>query len=85
LDLELLGCFFSYIYCFVHMTLFSLCVCKVAVMDREEWMCKLPRVSNDMSFLVHVKKFVAAMKKHRLRLGRDRTICPCNSYKNKLL
>jgi hypothetical protein len=54
-------------------------------MDREEWMYKLSRVSNDMSFLVHVKKFVAATKKHRLRLGRDRTICLCNSCKNKLL
>jgi hypothetical protein len=67
------------------MTLFSLCVCKVMVMDREEWMYKLSRVSNDMSFLVHVKKFVAATKKHRLRLGQDRTICLCNSCKNKLL
>jgi hypothetical protein len=44
------------------MTLFSLCVCKVTVMDREEWMYKLPRVSNDISFLGHVKKFVAAAK-----------------------
>jgi hypothetical protein len=54
-------------------------------MDREEWMYKLLRVNNDMSFLVYVKKFVVAAKKHRLRLGRDRTICLCNSSKNNLL
>jgi hypothetical protein len=54
-------------------------------MDREEWMYKIPRVSNDMAFLVHVKKFIAATKNHRLRLDRERSICPCNSCKNKLL
>jgi hypothetical protein len=54
-------------------------------MDREEWMYKLPRVGNDMSFLGLVRNFVAAAKKHRLRLGRERTICACNSCKNKLL
>jgi hypothetical protein len=54
-------------------------------MDREEWMYKIPRVSNNMAFLVHVKKFVAATKNHRLCLGQERDICPCNSCKNKLL
>lgn len=58
---------------------------KVAFMDREEWMYKLPRVSNDMAFLHHVRKFVAAAKKHRVSLGREGTICPCNSCKNNLL
>ena len=43
-------------------------------MDREEWMYKLPRVSNDMAFLHHVRKFVAAAKKHRVSLGREGTI-----------
>ena len=33
-------------------------------MDREEWMYKLPRVGNDLSFLHHVRNFVAAAKKH---------------------
>jgi len=54
-------------------------------MDREEWMYKISRVSNNMAFLVHVKKFVAAAKNHRLCLGQERSICPCNSCKNKLL
>jgi hypothetical protein len=54
-------------------------------MDREEWMYKIPRVSNDMTFLVHVKKFVAVAKNHHMRLGRERNICPCNSCKNELL
>jgi len=47
---------------------------KVAFMDREEWMYKLPRVCNDMAFLHHVRKFVAAAKKHRVSLGREGTI-----------
>jgi len=54
-------------------------------MDREEWMYKIPRVSNDLAFLGHVRKFVAAMKKHRVCLGRERIICPCNSCKNNLV
>ena len=54
-------------------------------MDREEWMYKIPRVSNDLAFLGHVRKFVAAAKKHRVSLGRERIICPCNSCKNNLL
>jgi hypothetical protein len=43
-------------------------------MDREEWMYKLSRVGNDMSFLGHVKKFVDVAKKHHLHLGREHTI-----------
>jgi hypothetical protein len=54
-------------------------------MDREEWMYKIQRVGADLSFLGHVRKFVAATKKHLLRMGRERTICPCNSCKKKLL
>ena len=60
-------------------------MCKVAFMDREEWMYKLPRVSNDMAFLHHVRKFVAAAKKHCVSLARERTICSCNNYQNKCL
>jgi hypothetical protein len=57
-------------------------MCKVAVMDRE-WMYKTLRL--DPSFLDHVrKKFLAAAKKHRVSLGRERMICPCNSCKNLL-
>ena len=67
------------------MTLLSRCVCKVAFMDREEWMYKLLRVGNDQSFLHHVRNFVAAVKKDCVSLGRGCTICPCNSCKNKLL
>ena len=54
-------------------------------MDRSEWMYKIPRASNDLTFLQYVRKFVAAVKKHRESLGRERTICPCNSCQNKLL
>jgi hypothetical protein len=62
-------------------------VCKViaVMMDREEWMYKIPRVGADLSFLGHVRKFVAVARKHHLPLGRERTIGPCNSCKNKLL
>ena len=67
------------------MTLISRCVCKVAFMDKKEWMYKLPRVGNDLPFLHHVRKFVAAAKKHRVSLGQKRPICSCNSCKNKLL
>jgi len=31
-------------------------------MDRKEWMYKIPRISNDLAFLGHVRKFVAAAK-----------------------
>ena len=54
-------------------------------MDREEWMYKLPRVGNDLSFLHHVTKFIAAVKKRRVSRGEELTICPCRSGKNKLL
>ena len=54
-------------------------------MDKKEWMYKLPRVGNDLPFLHHVRKFVAAAKKHRVSLGREGTICLCNSCQNKLL
>ena len=48
-------------------------------------MYKLQRVGNDMSFLHHMRNFIAAAKKHRVSLGREGTICPCNSCKNNLL
>ena len=38
-----------------------------------------------MSFLNHVTKFIAAAKKHRVSRGVELTICPCRSFKNKLL
>jgi hypothetical protein len=49
------------------------------VMDRE-WMYKTSRL--DPSYLDHVTRFVATAKRHRLRLKREHTICPCNSCKN---
>jgi hypothetical protein len=33
-------------------------------------------------YLVHVKKFVVAVKAHRLSLGRTTSICPCSKCKN---
>ena len=54
-------------------------------MDMTEWIYKIPRVGNDLTFLHRVRKFVAAAKKHRVSMGRERTICPCNSCQNKLL
>jgi hypothetical protein len=44
-------------------------MCKVTVMDME-WMYKTPRF--------------ATAKKHRLSLGQEPMLCPCNSCKNKL-
>jgi hypothetical protein len=58
-------------------------VCKVTVMDRDDWMYKTSRL--DLSFLENVrKKFIPFAQKHHLSLGRDRMICPCNDYKNRL-
>ena len=54
-------------------------------MDMTEWIYKIPRVGNDLTFLHRLRKFVAAAKKHRVCMGRERTICPCNSCQNKLL
>ena len=54
-------------------------------MDRVKWMYKILRVGNDLTFLHYVRKFVAAAKKHRVSLGREGTICLCNSCQNKLL
>ena len=48
-------------------------------------MYNISRVDNDMSFLNHVTKFVAATKKHRVSRGVELTICPCRGCKNKLL
>ena len=48
-------------------------------------MYKLVQVGNDMTFLHHVRKFIAASKKHRVSLGRELRICPCNSCQNKHL
>jgi hypothetical protein len=58
-------------------------MCKVTVMDME-CMYKAPRLGTDLSFLGHVRNFVAAAKKHRLSLGQELMFCPCNSCKNKL-
>ena len=54
-------------------------------MDRAEWVYKIPRIENDLIFLQYVKKFIAAAKKHRLSLGRERTYYPCSICKNNLL
>jgi hypothetical protein len=52
-------------------------------MDRDDWMYKKSRL--DMSFLENVrKKFLPVAQKHRLSLGRDHMICPCNDCKNRL-
>jgi hypothetical protein len=48
-------------------------------MDRE-WMYKTLRL--DPSYLDHVTRFVATVKRHRLRLKWEHTICPRNSCKN---
>ena len=50
---------------------FFLCMCKVVavIMDREEWMYKILRVSNDLAFLGRVRKFVAAAKKAPCAFG----------------
>jgi hypothetical protein len=52
-------------------------------MDRE-CMYKAPRLGTDLSFLGHVRTFVAAAKKHRLSLGQELMLCMCNSCKNNL-
>ena len=54
-------------------------------MDRAEWMYKIPRAGNDLTFLHHVTKFVTIVKKHRTSLGQEGTICPCNRCKNNLV
>jgi len=54
-------------------------------MYRAEWMYKVLRAGNDLTFLHHVTKFVAVVKKHRTSLGREGTICPCNRCKNNLV
>ena len=61
-----------------------MCVCKV-IAGHGQGRVDILRVGNDMPFVGHVRKFVPATKKHRLCLGRECTIYPCNSCKNKLL
>jgi hypothetical protein len=51
-------------------------------MDKEEWMYQTSRL--ELSYLDHVRKFVANVKKHHLSLKRPRSICPCNRCQNKL-
>jgi hypothetical protein len=59
------------------------CVYEVTVMDRDDWMYKKSRL--DLSFLENVReKFLPIAQKHRLSLGQDRMICPCNDCKNRL-
>jgi hypothetical protein len=55
---------------------------RFAGMDKEEWMYQTSRL--DLSYLDHVRKFVATAKKHRLSLKKPRNICPCNRCQNKL-
>ena len=54
-------------------------------MNRAEWMYKIPRVGNDLTFLHNVTKFIATAKKHRMSLGQECTICLCNRCQNNLL
>ena len=68
----------------IDLTLDSRCV-QGLLMDRAEWMYKILRAGNDLTFLHHVTKFVTAAKKHRISLGRDGTICPCSRCKNNLV
>ena len=68
----------------IDLTLDSHCV-QGLLMDRAEWMYKIPRDGNDLTFLHHVTKFIAVAKKHRTSLGREGTICPCNRCKNNLV
>ena len=68
----------------IDLTLVSRCV-QGLLMDRVEWMYKIPRAGNDLTFLRHVTKFIVVAKKHRTSLGRERTICPCNRCKNNLV
>jgi hypothetical protein len=51
-------------------------------MDREERMYRTLRL--DQSYLDHVRKFVATVKKRRLSLKQPLITCQCNSCKNKL-
>jgi hypothetical protein len=52
-------------------------------MDMDDWMYKASRL--DLSFLENVrKKFLPFAQKHRLSLGQDHMICPCNDCKNWL-
>ena len=38
-------------------------------MDRAEWMYKIPRADNDLTFLRHVTKFIAVAKKASHKSG----------------
>ena len=56
---------------------------RFAGIDRREWMYRTLRL--DPSYYAQVKKFVAAVNKHRLGLKRPRiVICLCNRCQNKL-
>ena len=49
-------------------------------MDRSEWMHRWSRL--EPQYLVHVRKFVVAVKTHRESLNRTTTICPCSHCMN---
>ena len=58
-----------------------LCGIRFAGMDnRSEWMYQMKRM--EPQYLVHVRKFVAAVKAHRESLNRMTTICPCSHCMN---
>ena len=67
----------------IDLTLDSHCV-QGLLMDRAEWMYKIPRAGNDLTFLHHVTKFVAAAKNHHLNLGRESIICLWSRCQNNL-
>jgi hypothetical protein len=59
---------------------FMFVLTRFADMERSEWMYQIKRM--ELQYLVHVKKFVATAKAHRLSLGQTTTICPCPKCKN---
>jgi hypothetical protein len=71
---------FSVLLCLYAPFLLFVCA-RFTIIDRES-MYKTSRL--DASYLDHVTRFIAAAKRHRLRLKREHTICPCNSCKNLL-
>ena len=54
-------------------------------MDRAEWMYKIPRAGNDLTFLHHVTKFIVIAKKYRTSLSRECTICSSNRCQYNLV
>jgi len=71
--------FFSFLI--ISLYLLLVCVRLASMIDRSEWMYGLDRV-NDPRYLDEVRKFITVAKRHRERLKRIATICPCSRCKN---